>query len=608
MEYDAIDTETLNGSCRIIASSKEYMKVDNFRDILYFLTKPSYKSKILWSYNLNYDVQAIIKPLLLENCEYWKEISRDILSKEGFNYGNYNISYFGKSFKINNGHHNIKMYDLAQFYEYQSLESASIQYLNDKKNDSVDWVKHVVDYQNGIYTLEEIEKYLVDNQYQIGMYCQKDCILTKKLAYVMQKAYLDAGFNFDNPLSQAKIAEKHISNYTRYPKSNTDILKKYENFVKLSYFGGLFETYITGLIDRKIYNYDINSAYPDVMKDFDNWYNGYFYEVEQPSKNVKYGWYLTFFDCQYIPFANAYTQEIEIFLNNIDLKIPVANYNIVYPTGYRLQVLTRCEIDLLKKYGYKYKVYKGIEWEKVNDKFKNPFGWIEKAYEKRLEIKKKDKNDMRQYALKKTYNSSYGKTAQFRHGIGQLTNFFYASYITAKTRCRVAEQHILNDRYIIEIATDGVYSLVPLNLDIGENLGQWEETIYEKGLILGSGMKQLFKENDKYETYLRGVTNNRNLNLLEILQNNKDKSEIPFIKNRPIKIRECLAQVHKLNVNDLNQFKNVTRKLKINSDKKHKWSVEYNNFGEMLEKNSYANQFNVSELKPFGKVIIPKKI
>lgn len=612
MKFTAIDTETFNGSARIIADVSEYRRVNNFDDILSFLTLPKFESKILFSYNMQYDATAIIKPLLLENRKYWREIATDILSKKGFQYGDYNISFFGKSLQITGKHHATRVYDLAQFYEYQHLDSAAKQYLGMQKDDSAQWVQHVIDYQNGKYTLEQIEQYLDNYYWQIGMYCQKDSILTYKLAQFMRDAYENSGITFKNPLSQAKLAEYHITKQVKYPTSVHDKVKKFERFAKLSYHGGLFETYRMGFLDYPIYNYDINSAYPNVMYDLPHWYNGYFDVVEQPTKYTKYGWYLTLFDCEYIPFPDFYTQEVEYFFNNIPMKLDVASYRILYPKGYRIQVVTKPELELMEKYNYKYKVLKGLEWYQLEEKYKNPFEWIYDAYYKRLEIKKNDKTDARQYALKKTYNSSYGKTAQHKKSIGKLTNFFYASYITALTRCKVAEIKIKNPNNIIEIATDGVYSDKPIKLDIGEELGQWEEHVYDKAIYLGSGMKQLFydkpdKDGNTFETYLRGITNNRNYDLCKILKENPEKKEIPFTKNRPIKIKECLAHVYKLDLDDLNQFTDVQRKLKINSDIKHHWSYEYKNFGEIFDLVSYGSQYDVSECKPFGKVFVPNK-
>lgn len=47
----------------------------------------------------------------------------------------------------------------------------------------------------------------------------------------------------------------------------------------------------------------------------------------------------------------------------------------------------------------------------------------------------------------------------------------------------------------------------------------------------------------------------------------------------------------------LNIFTNVTKKLDVNTDKKHKWSVKYGNFGEFLQKKSFATPFTITELE-----------
>jgi hypothetical protein len=76
-----------------------------------------------------------------------------------------------------------------------------------------------------------------------------------------------------------------------------------------------------------------------------------------------------------------------------------------------------------------------------------------KVYKKRQEIKDSDKTGMLQYALKIVLNGLYGKTAQSKHGMGKLSNFFFASYITAVTRLQVAEVALKNLSAVVETVT-----------------------------------------------------------------------------------------------------------------------------------------------------------
>ena len=597
MLFEGLDTETINGYARIVATSKEWSEVKSFDDIITFLQNDIYTDRVFMLWNLKYDVQAIIKHLLNENHENWRNIAKEIQDK-GYDYNEYNIFYIpNKMFKISvNNKNKVVFYDLAQYYDYKKLDDMAKMYLSDHKHDTGNWIKESIKYTNNEITLSELELYFSKNKRLIGEYCLSDASLTNRLTDFMRSSFEMLNFSFNQPISMAKLAENHIMNNYLYPR----LFKKMDNchdFAKASFHGGIFESLIRGYIKEPIYNYDINSAYPTTLSKLEHLANGFFQWNEKPSKDCSMGWYLTDFDCKYIAYKKTIPYHESIFIDDIEYKIKIANETSYYPIGFRRQIITGLELDFLKRNGYFNKVLGCLEWFKETDNYDSPFTWIKEAYKMRRDIKQKNKDDIRQLTLKKMYNSTYGKTAQQKHGYSRMTNFYYASYITSDTSTKIAQVAHDNKKSTIEIATDGIYLTKPIkNLKLGIELGEWEYTEYEKGLFLGSGMKQLYYDNNNYDTFIRGISNDRQFDLLKMLNKYKKQSAILFTKNRPINLNECIIQVHKKTLNDLNQFQDVGRKLSVNTDKKHKWNIMYKDFNELLHNNSYGKSFTVDEI------------
>jgi hypothetical protein len=198
---------------------------------------------------------------------------------------------------------------------------------------------------------------------------------------------------------------------------------------------------------------------------------------------------------------------------------------------------------------------------------------------------KHDKSGMLQYALKILLNGLYGKTCQYNHGTGKLTNFFYASYITAETRLKVAEIAMKHPKEAIEIATDSVTLTKDISdeLRITDYLGDWNRTEYVEGLFIGSGMRQTWYYGGDSVTYARGLTDQRNYNMLSDMMNNRNSAELTFIRKRPIHLGEMLLHKYKLKFDDLGVFMDIKKTLKVNTDTKSIWEREYDSFGDFLD-------------------------
>jgi DNA polymerase elongation subunit (family B) len=634
-KFFGFDTETDEmGRPVILATNTEYTLVHNFTGCLEFIGQYKYKYSVFWTWNLTFDAEGLIKLMLEEFApDNWREVTEQIETggdketgrKAGYSFlhpvlGLVNIYYIKAKFlSIRINKHTVSFYDIAQFYGHAKLETQASQFLKLHKEDVADWVDKVKEAQEGKINHKQLMNYLFFNCDDVGYYCMKDAELTLKLASVMQKAFegleitlpngVKTNISFKNPMSQAKIAENFIKDNVEkgipYPMIPKGVVTAFHNVVKDSAFhGGMFETVQRGYFDEPIYDYDINSAYPTTMSQFDHWANGEFKQVEEPTEN-KYGWYITSFDCKYIPypdFGERYTISYRLpDYSEKELTDTVPNARILYPVGKRTQVITKPELDFMKKHNFKCKVHSGYEWFKTKNKYINPFSWIPITYQMRQDIiAQYTKADMRQYALKILMNSTYGKTAQARNGIGALTNFFYASYITSETRMKISEVAINHEDNVIDIATDGIcLNCECPELELSKNkLGLWEPAEFKGALFVGSGIRQMFKQDGSFESHARGLTNDPNYDIKGEMEKHLKEDCLKSIKKRPLHLNECAAHTKLLKLEDVNCFKTVEKKLNVNTDKKHVWSKDYIDFEDFLTHKTRGKPFNVKDLNP----------
>jgi hypothetical protein len=268
--------------------------------------------------------------------------------------------------------------------------------------------------------------------------------------------------------------------------------------------------------------------------------------------------------------------------------------------------VTKIEYEWMQKHGFNPEFEAGFIWVQEKEEYESPFSWIKDVYYARKKIKEVDSEDIRQMALKIAMNGAYGKTAQKRKGIGALTNFFYASYITGGTRVQINEaifenvkfefdklgELLYNNSRVIEIATDSILLDKPLNLPISPNLGEWSYAKYEKALIVGSGIRQQWKEDGSFVTHARGLTYKSDWDMVKEMEegfNDKEKKPnincdyLYFEKRRPIHLGEMIFHYKKLSLKDLGVFTKVSKRLSVNTDKKRRWERDYKDFRDLLE-------------------------
>lgn len=590
--FRGLDTETTSdGKARVIATDTSAIRVYWFPNIVEFLFRHGEKY-VTW--NLGYDYRAMLKWL---PPEVWKEL----YDKHNVEYDRYRLQLKGnKQFKIGvkNGRRwvYVTLYDIAQFYGYQKLENAAEQYLNRHKEDVGGWVDFVRETQD----VDKELKYLDSHIDEVKYYCQKDAVLAKDLAEYMFTNLEKVGADTSNPISPANIAGKlMVQKIPDFPTEFPGLQELHMQFIKMAYHGGMFSIYQRGKFTQPIYEYDIVSAYPSVMKSLPHWYNGEFEysEDEDYILSSEHGWVACEFDCEFIPRPTLFPEYFYMSYPNTEKtgvfdKYLVNGQKILYTVGKRLQVLTLEEVKWLQRHGFFCKVLFGVVWNQTKNKYPDrPFAFIEDLFNERQRIiRENGKKDMRQYAIKIMLNSMYGKTAQDPEKYGYnnpTTNWAYASIITAETRLKVAEVAVNHPNEVIEIATDGVYTTKPIpELPLGKELGQWELTEYIEGLFIGGGIRQLVTEDGKTKLKARGIGAPPSGDLETELWKVRKQYCYDSYKYRPLQLGETLRTYdnpEKFKPELMNKFVLVGRRLTPNLDTKRKWKVYPYTWEEFFE-------------------------
>jgi hypothetical protein len=261
-----------------------------------------------------------------------------------------------------------------------------------------------------------------------------------------------------------------------------------------TYFGGWFETFMSGHVPGTTWEYDVNSAYPSAIANLPcllhgRWTQGKGSDFTVPKRGLLMvkAW-VTGKD----PWVGAMLHRTK------DGKVLRPHQTSGWYWWHELiaakkaGLVATIEVD---------------EWVKYDGcKCEKPFKAIEELYLKRLEV---GKNTPQGKAYKLIYNSSYGKMAQ---SIGQpiFANPIYASLITCGCRCKILKAIATHPRKtadLVKIATDGIYFRTPhpsLKLD-DEKLGFWSVskkqnlTVFMPGLYWDDESRARIREAKKKE-------------------------------------------------------------------------------------------------------------
>ena len=662
-EVIGLDTETIKGSSILICdSNKKTLLNGNFNDHIKFLTSKKYEDTINVFYNLDYDFRAIFKLLPSDLFTFL------------INHGELKIDYYNKELLIRyregknltlillqegiKKKHEFQFWDTAQFKQFKKLDDVGkklgIKKIDLKKSYGID-----------VSRLSQ-RKIKYDKEYRNNLikYCIRDCNIAKKSHEEYYHALHKMGITTDKFYSGATAGRNLLQTKINPPlrqfgkiltlddTGKKPLIKSNKKYIKYpypdglnswgfwAYFGGRFETYLKGFFDN-IYEYDINSAYPFIIKDL--------LSLDGPIIDIKN-------EKEYNPICIHAVIHCDLNISNCKISpyLRQIKGKTYYPTG----IIKDC---YLIKDEYEYFKHKGYI-----DKFHNaklmlphpegdykPFEYIQELYDQRRIYKDKNNpqyNDSMQQALKIVLNSIYGImininvgeildwNSLFNNDIEQDLEFIlvgnkgaiitktykagnvfmpiWAAEITARVRLMLIKLVEYQEDKVISFATDGIKTLEKLdNVNIDPlTLGAWDFINYGKGFVVGNGIYYLSdsntikKKDRKPLNKFRGFDSKRDI--FKLIKDNSNNQELNINKEGPLKAKTCTSERiisiikdgkiirKKLSPEDTNIFTNTIKKLSCkNTDDNRVWYDEFNNFGEILTKVIKSRPYTIKELE-----------
>jgi hypothetical protein len=315
---------------------------------------------------------------------------------------------------------------------------------------------------------------------EIIEYCLSECRAGVALVTKLDATCTALGFplrRYDGAgsLAAAMLRAWSIEDYL------ADVPDGMEYAVSCAYFGGRFEIASHGWTREAVYQYDINSAYPTIIKDL---------------------------PCLACAEWRETTEVISDGIYRVEWKLPEPCYwgslphrnhkgEITYPTSgvgwyWGAEILSAERL-----YPGSHHIREG--WALTRKCGHIPFAEVPSVYQQRLKLGKSAEG----IVLKLGLNSLYGKTAQ-SVGTPKYANYIYAGMITAGCRALILDAiRTAAPEHILMTATDAVLSDVPLSLPGSElkKLGEWDATVSEGGILIIQPGITISYDRDNVGTY-----------------------------------------------------------------------------------------------------------
>lgn len=349
--------------------------------------------------------------------------------------------------------------------------------LSDQQKAIIEWGKQR---RTEVFQIEEIDK--------IVEYSEAECVAHARVCRILINLIQDAAhvtIQEKDLFGSGSIAGATLKYYgapRRKPtKKQLGSDLRYEHIGQMTYFGGMIETPVVGLVEGLTDEVDINSAYPHKM-------------IYIPCMREGCGfWAAT--DGEVPEAAVVGHAKVKWFVEEGLTSTPPF---IVRRQDSRVGMPRMMDqwtwVSLAEYQAAQQRFPEDIEVEKViywapdcvcgNEK---PFEFLQYLYDKRLEFKdemkaaEKDSPEWwnlscKEKAIKLVINSIYGKLAQQDPQPGAYTNLHLASYITGATRAQVrTETWAREDQggIVVYQHTDSVLSVGGTPKDEGKKLGAW---------------------------------------------------------------------------------------------------------------------------------------
>jgi len=262
----------------------------------------------------------------------------------------------------------------------------------------------------------------------------------------------------------------------------------------IAFSGGRIELVRYGHSKGKVFDHDINSCYPAAMVNFPALAGGkWMHNVDIDGARfelVHVRWSLWDPERRIYPFAYRCEDDSIIYPSSGETWCWLPEYQAAMKHLHKYKGGT---IEVLESFSF---------LPRIDDKgYEYPFSFIAGLASQRLEWKRQfretnGREGGQHHAVKLGLNSLYGKCVQQVGGyisdekttLPPFHSMVYGGHITAYGRAKVYDAAMQNEDAIIMFATDGIFSSVPLDVENGSGIGQWELSQCDDILIAQSGV------------------------------------------------------------------------------------------------------------------------
>lgn len=355
---------------------------------------------------------------------------------------------------------------------------------------------------------------------QIRRYMRLELKYSKAMLGKLRDIFLDAGYlpaSWHGPGALSRMAMKKHSVFKCMAKSPRPVIVA----ARHAYFGGRFSPHLAGHAERTVYVRDRNSAYPYAATFLPNLARGTWrFENDEGAIRAaldadKFAVFnLTFDDANPYPgpeddgwFDHIRKTVWEMY--PLPMRSPWHS-GISYPphvTGWYWTPEARMVANDART------TFHGAWIFDEEDSTDRPFAWMNDYYHRRLLLKRI--GNPAEYTFKIIINGAYGQLAQ-RVGWDKIKGeppkshqLEWAGYITSHCRAAMWEQvQRVGPDNVVSIDTDGITTLKPIPAlpgELGDQLGQYKDDVYEDGVFWQSGVHGLKRGGEWVKAKTRGI-------------------------------------------------------------------------------------------------------
>lgn len=404
-------------------------------------------------------------------------------------------------------------------------------------------------------------KFTIEDLPEIIDYCKEELKYFEKLCQRLWECLDGANIRIKRWDGTGSIAQTLLSNHNIINfKGTEEQQNEHYFFARCAYAGGRFENCQPGDFKQTVYGYDINSAYPYAISQLPS-FRGLTTCRKREHNDCRIGEY----DLLRIKYE-------------ADISLPIHPYfhrgrdlSISYPNRHHGYHWAPEYLEAIK-FGDPGDIVEHYKWRDYGDR---PFKWVNDLYEQRLFMKEDTPDnpyDAREKVLKLGINSLYGKMAQQRgwkegRPLPRFHQLYWAGWVTAKCRSMVYAAMMQAPDKIIACETDGIISMVPLDLPTGKALGEWELTKYDWITYVQSGLYFAGKDGKEVKLRSRGI-NAKSISRQRILAGWAKYQKSPTAANS--KIATFTTRFHTLassvatgNMEDWRQWRKQKREISL---------------------------------------------